>query len=45
MLDLDADDLITDNVVLAREVLRERESLPERELIMRRLQAWLRSGR
>jgi glycerophosphoryl diester phosphodiesterase len=45
MLDLDADDLITDDVVLAREVLRQHEALPERELIVRRLQTWMRSGR
>jgi glycerophosphoryl diester phosphodiesterase len=45
MLDRDVDNLITDNVLLAREVLRERESLPDVELILNRLHVWMRSGR
>lgn len=45
MLDRDVDNLITDNVPLAHEVLRQRAALPEVELILRRLHGWMRSGR
>jgi glycerophosphoryl diester phosphodiesterase len=44
VLDLGADDLITDNVVLALEVLRERAARPKPEIILARLHAWLRAG-
>jgi len=43
MLDLGVDNLITDDVPLAREVIRRHEDLPVGELILRRLHAWLRS--
>jgi hypothetical protein len=43
MLDLDVDNRITDNVLLAREVLRQREALPDVELSLHRLHAWMRS--
>jgi glycerophosphoryl diester phosphodiesterase len=43
MLDRDVDNLITDDVPLAREVLRQRQDLPDVELILQRLHAWMRS--
>lgn len=45
LLDRDVDNLITDDVPLAREVLRTRAALPDGELILSRLHAWMRSGR
>lgn len=43
MLDLDVDNLITDDPELARQVIEERRGLGDAELILRRLHRWLRS--
>jgi glycerophosphoryl diester phosphodiesterase len=42
-LDLDADNLITDEPLLARQVLDSRQEIGDMELILRRLHAWLRA--
>ena len=43
MLDLDVDNIITDDPLLIQEVIRQRRELGDAQLILRRLHGWLRS--